>query len=98
MTSPVDEIEVLRARSMTAIYMRPPLPAKGRRAAKRTAPYGGLDLAVPSTPANSFITDICFWFLRGRGNWLATRAWVSVLGSLDIPEPTARTALHRMTK
>jgi phenylacetic acid degradation operon negative regulatory protein len=82
---------------MTAIYLTRALPT-GRPAAKNTAPYGGLDLAVPSTPANSFITDICFWFVRGRGNWLATRVWVSLLGSLEIPEPTARTALHRMTK
>src|SRR5262249_55218994 len=57
-----------------------------------------LDLAVPSTPANSFITDICVRFLFGRGDWLPSAAWVSLLGSLEIPAPSARTALHRMTK
>ena len=57
-----------------------------------------LDLAIPSTPANSFLTDICMWFIRDRGNWRPSRTWVALLGALDIPTPTARTALHRMTK
>src|SRR4051812_43980351 len=57
-----------------------------------------LDLAIPSTPANSFLTDICMWFIREQGNWRPSRTWVTLLGALDIPAPTARTALHRMTK
>lgn len=60
--------------------------------------YTGLDLGVSSSPANSFITDISVLFLRGRGNWLAASTWVTLLGVLDIPPATARTALHRMTK
>jgi phenylacetic acid degradation operon negative regulatory protein len=59
---------------------------------------GSLDLGVPSTPANSFITDICMLFVREWGNWLAAATWVSLLRTLGIPEPSARTALHRMTK
>jgi phenylacetic acid degradation operon negative regulatory protein len=57
-----------------------------------------LDLAVPSTPANSFITDICILFVREQGDWLATARWVSLLTTLGIPPSNARTALHRMTK
>jgi phenylacetic acid degradation operon negative regulatory protein len=60
--------------------------------------YAGLDLAVPSTPANSFITDIGVWFVRDRGNWLRTATWVRLLGALEISAPSARTALHRMMK
>ena len=65
----------------------------GRAAPRRVT----LDLSVPSTPANSFITDIAFWFVQGRGDWLASSAWVSLLGTLGISSPNARTALHRMT-
>jgi len=61
-------------------------------------PYARLDLAIPSTPANSFITDIGIWFVRERGNWLPAATWVSLLGALEIPASSARTALHRMTK
>lgn len=68
------------------------------RNSKPAAPRGVLDLAVPSTPANSFLTDICMWFIRERGNWRPSRTWVTLLGALEIPAPTARTALHRMTK
>jgi phenylacetic acid degradation operon negative regulatory protein len=60
--------------------------------------YTNLDLGVSSSPANSFITDISVLFLRGHGNWLAASTWVTLLGDLDIPSATARTALHRMTK
>jgi phenylacetic acid degradation operon negative regulatory protein len=60
--------------------------------------YAGLDLAVPSTPANSFITDIGVWFVRERGNCLRTATWVRLLGALEIAAPSARTALHRMMK
>ena len=59
---------------------------------------GHFSWAVSFTPANSFITDISTWFARDRGNWLSAVAWVSLLGALNIPEASARTALHRMTK
>jgi len=55
------------------------------------------DWTVPTTPANSFITDISTWFARDHDSWLSTAAWVSLLGVLNIPAPSARTALHRMT-
>lgn len=57
-----------------------------------------LDWAVGFTPAKSFVTDISVWFAHERGDWLSTAVWVSLLGALNIPAPSARTALHRMTK
>src|SRR5689334_23290679 len=60
---------------------------------------GRLDVKIPSTRANSFITDICIWFLRDRNDpWLPTATWVRLLGDVEIPDATARTALHRMTQ
>src|SRR5262249_48055921 len=71
---------------------------KSLKVRRGSGPYATLDLATPSSAANSFITEIGTWFLRGRGNWLPAGVWVSLLGSLDVPEATARTALHRMTQ
>src|SRR6478672_9588924 len=66
--------------------------------AGRSGAFASLDLSMPSSPANSFITDICVWFLLDRASWLPASTWVTLLGDLGIPDATARTGLHRMTK
>ena len=59
---------------------------------------GVLDLAMPSTRGNSFITDIAVLCLDPADPWLPTAAWVRLLVALDLPSATARTSLHRMDK
>jgi phenylacetic acid degradation operon negative regulatory protein len=71
---------------------------KGLQEEPPQRPGRALDLGIASTPANSFITDICRLFLFDRGNWLPASVWVSLLGVLGISETAARTALHRMTR
>jgi phenylacetic acid degradation operon negative regulatory protein len=62
------------------------------------APRTALLHTVPSTRANSFVTDICAWFVRNRVDGLKTATWVSLLATVGISSGNARSALHRLTK
>lgn len=58
-----------------------------------------LDLAVPTTGGNSLITDIARWFVRDLpGAWLPTTDWVRALEAVEVPGPTARSSLSRITR
>ncbi|MGW6456047.1 PaaX family transcriptional regulator [Streptomyces sp. NPDC055078] len=57
-----------------------------------------LDWQMPSTRQNSLITDLCLQYLAQLGDWLPSAGYVRLLGDLGVPENSARTGLHRMTK
>ncbi|MFI6284252.1 PaaX family transcriptional regulator C-terminal domain-containing protein [Streptomyces sp. NPDC051018] len=57
-----------------------------------------LDWQMPSTRQNSLITDLCLQYLDQLGDWLPAAGYVRLLGDLGVPENSARTGLHRMTK
>jgi phenylacetic acid degradation operon negative regulatory protein len=73
-------------------------PVKTLQSAEASKSRTTIDIGLPSTPANSFLTDISALFVRDTGNWLPVGTWVALLGALDVTEATARSALHRYVK
>lgn len=58
-----------------------------------------LDLTLPAAGGHMYVTEVAFFFLRDTPpHWLPVPSWVRCLTALGLPAPTARTALHRMTR
>ena len=58
-----------------------------------------LDLFLPLTGGGGALLAVCMFFLKDVDDpWMPVAGWVRALSALDVPDPSARTALRRLSQ